>query len=61
MRERFMKRLAIVFPGIGYTAEKPLLHYSRRIAERFGYETEIVPYSGFPKKVKGDNRGAIWI
>ena len=33
MRERFMKRLAIVFPGIGYTAEKPLLHYSRRIAE----------------------------
>ena len=54
MRERFMKRLAIVFPGIGYTAEKPLLHYSRRIAERFGYETEIVPYSGFPKKVKGD-------
>ena len=54
MRERFMKRLAIVFPGIGYTAEKPLLHYSRRIAERFGYETGIVPYSGFPKKVKGD-------
>ena len=49
-----MKRLAIVFPGIGYTAEKPLLHYSRRIAERFGYETGIVPYSGFPKKVKGD-------
>ena len=49
-----MKRLAVVFPGIGYTADKPLLHYSRRIAEQFGYEIEIVVYSGFPKKVKGD-------
>ena len=49
-----MKRLAVIFPGIGYTAEKPLLHYSRRIAERFGYESLILPYSGFPKKVKGD-------
>ncbi len=49
-----MNRLAVIFPGIGYTADKPLLHYSRRIAERFGYETRIVPYSGFPKKVKGD-------
>ncbi len=49
-----MKRLAVVFPGIGYTAEKPLLYYSRRIAERFGYESLIIPYSGFPKKVKGD-------
>ncbi len=49
-----MKRLTVVFPGIGYTAEKPLLYYSRRIAERFGYESLIIPYSGFPKKVKGD-------
>ena len=49
-----MKRLAVIFPGIGYTAEKPLLYYSRRIAERFGYESLIIPYSGFPKKVKGD-------
>lgn len=49
-----MKRVAVVFPGIGYTADKPLLHYSRRIAEQCGYETRIVPYGGFPKKVKGD-------
>ena len=49
-----MKRLAVIFPGIGYTADKPLLHYSRRIAERFGYESHVVPYTGFPKKVKGD-------
>lgn len=49
-----MKRLAVIFPGIGYTADRPLLHYSRRIAEQAGYETRIVPYGGFPKKIKGD-------
>ena len=49
-----MKKLAVIFPGVGYSADKPLLHYSRRIAENFGYETRIVLYSGFPKKVKGD-------
>ncbi len=49
-----MSRLAVIFPGIGYTADKPLLHYSRRLAERFGYEVKTVRYDGFPKKVKGD-------
>ena len=49
-----MKRLAVVFPGIGYTADRSLLYYSRRIAERFGYESLVLPYKGFPKKVKGD-------
>ena len=49
-----MSRLAVIFPGIGYTADKPLLHYSRRIAERAGYEIKILPYGGFPKKVRGD-------
>ena len=49
-----MKRLAVIFPGIGYTADKPLLHYSRRLAERFGYQAVILPYSGFPKKITGD-------
>ena len=48
-----MKRLAIIFPGIIYNADRPLLYYSRKIAERSGYETEIVRYSGFPKKEKG--------
>ena len=49
-----MKRLAVVFPGIGYTADKPLLHYGRRLAERFGYETQVLAYGGFPKKIGGD-------
>ena len=49
-----MKRLAVIFPGIGYTADKPLLHYGRRLAERYGYESRILSYGGFPPKVKGD-------
>ena len=49
-----MKRLAVFFPGIGYTVDKPLLHYSRRLAEKHGFEIRLLPYGGFPKKVKGD-------
>lgn len=49
-----MKRLAVFFPGIGYTVDKPLLHYSRRLAEQHGFAVQLLPYGGFPKKVKGD-------
>ena len=51
-----MNKLAVIFPGIGYSADKPLLHYSRRLAEKHGYEVIILPYSGFPRKVKGDRK-----
>ena len=47
-------KLAVIFPGIGYTADKPLLYFSRRIAVDNGYETRIMDYKGFPPKVKGD-------
>ncbi len=49
-------KLAVIFPGIGYTAQKPLLHYSRRIADGYGYEIRIMDYSGFPTKIKGDRK-----
>ena len=47
-------KLAVIFPGIGYTADKPLLYFSRRIAVDYGYEIRIMDYKGFPPKVKGD-------
>ena len=47
-------KLAVIFPGIGYTADKPLLYFSRRIAVDCGYEIRIMDYKGFPPKVKGD-------
>ena len=49
-----MNKLAVFFPGIGYTVDKPLLHFSRRIASDCGYEIKLLPYEGFPAKVKGD-------
>ncbi len=49
-----MKKLAVFFPGIGYTADMPLLHYARRLAVREGFEIRLLPYSGFPQKVGGD-------
>ena len=49
-------KIAIFFPGIGYTADKPLLYYSRRIAAECGYEVRVMNYSGFPSKVKGDRK-----
>ena len=39
-----MKGLAVLFPGIGYTVDKPLMHYSRRLAQSLGYEVKPIPY-----------------
>ena len=49
-----MKKLAVIFPGIGYHCDKPLLYYSKKIAAECGYEIIEVNYTGFPGKVKGD-------
>ena len=48
-----MKKIACLFPGIGYTCDKPLLYYSWKLLK--GLDWEIVPvlYSGFPSGVKG--------
>lgn len=51
-----MKKLAVLFPGIGYTNDKPLMYYSRRIAGEHDYEILPIAYFGFPKKVKGDRK-----
>ncbi|MBR6219670.1 MAG: alpha/beta hydrolase [Clostridia bacterium] len=48
------KRLAVLFPGVGYHCDKPLLYYSAKLARSAGYEVLPVPYAGFPEKVRGD-------
>ena len=48
------KKLAVLFPGIGYHCDKPLLYYSAKLAQMSGYEVLPVPYAGFPEKVRGD-------
>ena len=49
-----MSKLAAIFPGIGYTIDKPLLYYSHRAAASLGYEVKQLSYSGFPQNVRGD-------
>lgn len=47
-------KLAVVFPGIGYTADKPLLYYTSRLARKHGYQIQTVSYGSLPENVKGD-------
>lgn len=54
MMKKADKKLAVLFPGIGYTCEKPLLYYAGKIAAEKGYEIKTVPYKNFPEKVKGN-------
>ena len=44
---------AVIFPGVGYHTDKPLLYYSKKTAKKYGYEVVEVPYANFPKEVKG--------
>lgn len=49
-----MAKLAVFFPGIGYTVDKPLMYYARKLADAYGYEIKLLSYRGFPDHVKGD-------
>ena len=39
-----MKKLAVLFPGIGYHCDKPLLYYSKKYLKVYGYEIIEVNY-----------------
>ena len=39
-----MAKLAVIFPGIGYTCDKPLLYYAEDLAAQHGYETMRIAY-----------------
>ena len=49
-----MSKIACLFPGIGYTCDKPLLYYSWKLLKGLGWEVVPVPYTGFPSGVKGN-------
>lgn len=49
-----MKKIAVVFPGVGYHADKPLLYYSRKIAGQYGYEIICADYGQLPSGIKED-------
>lgn len=40
-----MSKIVVVFPGIGYTSDKPLLYYAQKVAEKCGYdESRVLEY-----------------
>ena len=56
MEEPFgtMSKLAVIFPGIGYHTDKPLLYFGKKLARTYGYEILEVPYTHFKTGIKGN-------
>ena len=54
VRENEKAKVAVLFPGIGYTCDRSLLYFSGKLAETAGYEIRTVPYGDFPRGVKGN-------
>ena len=53
------KRLAVLFPGIGYHTDKPLLYYSGKMAAAEGYEIIKISYPPCEVNLKGATREQI--
>ena len=53
-RKDTTEKLAVLFPGIGYTCEKPLLYYGGKLAAARGYQVITVPYGNFSAGIKGN-------
>ncbi|MBQ6565725.1 MAG: hypothetical protein IJL80_01600 [Treponema sp.] len=43
-----MKKTAVIFPGLGYGADRPLLYYAGKLAKNSGYELMAVHYGELP-------------
>lgn len=40
-----MRRIAVIFPGVGYTKDRPLLYYAGKQAVKCGYELVHIDFS----------------
>ena len=51
-------KLAVFFPGIGYHCDKPLLYYSRKLVQEYGYEKIVtLNYTYDGKNLRGNEDG----
>lgn len=48
-------KTAVIFPGIGYHTDKPLLYYSKKAAAQCGYEITDIRYSDLPEVIRNDS------
>lgn len=49
-----MKKLAVIFPGIGYTCDRPFLYFGRKLAEAEGYEALCLEFKNLPRNSRGN-------
>ena len=47
-----MSKIAVIFPGIGYHTDKPLLYYSGKLAAAAGYEIIKISYPKYDVNLK---------
>ncbi len=52
--EKLTGKTAIIFPGLGYHSDKPLLYFSKKLARESGYKIVETSYGGFPYGIKGN-------
>lgn len=48
-------KICVLFPGVGYHCDKPLLYYSGKLAAQDGYEVVKLNFSGFQKGIRGSS------
>ncbi len=46
--------IAVLFPGVGYNTHKPLLYYSAKLMQSYGYDLCYLNYENMPKRVGSD-------
>ena len=47
------EKLAVLFPGVGYHVDRPLLYHSAKLARERGYEVCTVSYPPLPTGLRG--------
>lgn len=47
------EKLAVLFPGVGYQIDRPLLYHSAKLARERGYEVCTVSYPPLPTGLRG--------
>lgn len=57
--EKGGEKLAVLFPGTGYTCDRPLLYYARRMAEQNGCDVLPLSYSVSLKRGESDLNKAV--
>ncbi|MBQ1802489.1 MAG: hypothetical protein II013_05785 [Lachnobacterium sp.] len=54
--EKIKKSLLVMFPGVGYTCDKPLLYYIGKLYQNDNFEIKKLSYTGFMNGLKDDSQ-----